>query len=181
MNASTFVPPRRLELLDTSVLLEILEVPRESDHSVDVLEEFQDKCNAGVVLQIPMATVLETGAHIRKIKVPKDPEVRKTCARKFARFLDAALSGEAPWRFTSFSWDGKVIRALLDGQDHGYGLERSIGDGVFEIGDLTIVEEWRLSSKNVSRKVYDVDVWTRDDVLRGVIDGLRERMVGSLR
>ena len=68
-----------------------------------------------------------------------------------------------------------MIRALLDGQDHDYGLERSLGDGVFEIGDLTIVEEWRLSSENVSRKVYDVDVWTLDDTLRGVIDGLRGR------
>lgn len=66
-----------------------------------------------------------------------------------------------------------MIRSLLDGKDHGYGLERSIGDGVFEIGDLTIVEEWRLSWRNVSPKVYDVDVWTRDAVLRGVIDDLR--------
>jgi hypothetical protein len=173
MNASISVHPRRLELLDTSVLLEILEVPHESDHSVDVLEEFQAKCDAGVKLQIPMATVLETGAHIRKIKVPKKPEVRKNCAKKFARFLDAALSHEAPWKFTSFSWNDEVIRSLLDGKDHGYGLERSIGDGVFEIGDLTIVEEWRLSWRNVSPKVYDVDVWTRDAVLRGVIDDLR--------
>lgn len=175
MNASTLVPPKRLELLDTSVLLEILEVPYESDRSVEIVEEFQTKCDSGVTLQIPMATVLETGAHIRKIKVPKEPEARKTCAGKFSRFLEATLSGEAPWRFTSFSWDDKVIRALLDGHDHGYSLERSLGDGVFEIGDLTIVEEWRLSSKNVNRKVYDVDVWTLDDTLRGVIDDLRGR------
>ena len=175
MNASTTVPPRRLELLDTSVLLEILEVPYESDRSVEVIEEFQAKCDAGVELQIPMATILETGSHIRKIKVPKEPEARKKCARKFSRCLEAALKNEAPWRFKSFSWDNNVIRALLDGQDHDYGLERSLGDGVFEIGDLTIVEEWRLSSENVSRKVYDVDVWTLDDTLRGVIDGLRGR------
>lgn len=175
MNASTSVPPNRLELLDTSVLLEILEVPYESDRSAEIVDEFQAKCDSGVVLQIPMATILETGSHIRKIKVPKEPEARKKCAKKFSRFLEAALKNEAPWRFTSFSWDNKVIRAILDGQDHGYGLERSLGDGVFEIGDLTIVEEWRLSSKNVNRKVYDVDVWTLDDTLRGVIDDLRGR------
>ena len=79
MNASTTVPPRRLELLDTSVLLEILEVPYESDRSVEVIEEFQAKCDAGVELQIPMATILETGSHIRTIKVPKEPEARKKC------------------------------------------------------------------------------------------------------
>lgn len=70
MNASTSVPPNRLELLDTSVLLEILEVPYESDRSAEIVDEFQAKCDSGVVLQIPMATILETGSHIRKIKVP---------------------------------------------------------------------------------------------------------------
>jgi hypothetical protein len=172
MSRSSSVPRKRLELLDTSVLLEILDVPYENDRSATIAEEFDAKVEAGVSLQIPMATVLETGAHIRRIK---EGEARRTCARTFTRFLDKTLSGTEPWSFSPFSWDADVVRALLEGRGHDYDLERSIGDGVFEIGDLTIIEEWRLTSRNLSHKVYDVDVWTLDATLRGVVDGLRTR------
>ena len=62
MSRSSSVPRKRLELLDTSVLLEILDVPYENDRSATVAEEFDAKVEAGVSLQIPMATVLETGS-----------------------------------------------------------------------------------------------------------------------
>ena len=162
MSRSSSVPRKRLELLDTSVLLEILDVPYENDRSATIAEEFDAKVEAGVSLQIPMATVLETGAHIRRIK---EGDARRTCARTFTRFLDKTLSGTEPWSFSPFSWDADVVRALLEGRGHDYDLERSIGDGVFEIGDLTIIEEWRLTSRNLSL----------DATLRGVVDGLRTR------
>lgn len=66
MSRSSPVPRKRLELLDTSVLLEILDVPYENDRSATIAEEFDAKVEAGVSLQIPMATVLETGAHISR-------------------------------------------------------------------------------------------------------------------
>jgi len=114
MSRSSSVPRKRLELLDTSVLLEILDVPYENDRFATVAEEFDAKVEAGVSLQIPMATVLETGAHIRRIK---EGDARRTCARTFTRFLDKTLSGTEPWSFSPFSWDADVVRALLEGTD----------------------------------------------------------------
>ena len=172
MNRSSSVPRRRVELIDTSVLLEILKVPFESDRFDVISEEFDAKHERGVVLQIPMATVLETGAHIRRIN---DGERRRSCARNFIEFLESALDTISPWEFRPFLWDDKVIRAILNGQDHGYTLEYSIGFGNFESGDLAIIEEWRLASKAFPRKQVDVDIWTLDTELRGIVDGLRGR------
>lgn len=170
------LPRRRMLLVDTSVLLEVLRVPFESDRSAEVTEEFDDHLRKGVALQIPMASVLETGSHIRRIR---NGDARRRCARTFTLFLEQALIEQPPWRFSPFAWNESVIRNLLDGEGHGYSLIRSIGDGIFEIGDLTIIEEWRIIFHNVSPKVYDIDVWTLDSTLRGIIDGLRAQRFSS--
>lgn len=134
------IPRRKLLLIDTCVLVEIVGVPFESDHSSDLRKEFDEHRRNRAEIRIPLVTVLETGSHIRKID---DGEERKYCAHTFVTFLRHALEEKPPWKFGKFQWDETVIRRVLDGEEHGYPLERSIGDGTFEIGDLTIIKEWR--------------------------------------
>lgn len=164
------VPRRRVLLLDTSVLVEIIKVPFEADRHDEVVADFQRHVASGVVLRIPAAAVLETGAHVGRIK---NGIQRRDCASTFVRFLEAALDDAAPWSFLEFTWSREVIRDLLDGTGHGYPLGKSLSEGVFEMGDLAIVEEWRRTDASVSKKVVDVDVWTLDGTLRAVIDSLR--------
>jgi len=165
------LPRRRVLLIDTSVLLEIIKVPFEADRHDEVVELFQRHMDSGIELRLPTATVLETGAHVRRIK---NGNARRECARSFVRFLTSALDDEAPWSFLQFTWSREVIQDLLAGTGHGYSLEQSLADGIFEIGDLMIVEEWRRTRASGLKKVVDVDVWTLDTTLRAVIDSLRD-------
>lgn len=171
---SNTINRRRLELIDTSVLLEILGTQFESDRAESVKSEWDAKAARNTIFRIPMATVMETGSHIRKMAVTDDgAELRKKCAERFVKFLRMGLSNEKPWSFEKLDWNQEFIESIVDGTQHGYTLERSIGDGVFEIGDLAIVSEWQRIRHNVSSRLWDVDVWTLDATLRGVIDGLR--------
>lgn len=77
------------------------------------------------------------------------------------------------WSFLNFEWTEAVISNMIGGEGHLYPLESSLADAAFEIGDLAIVEDWRQTSANISRKLYDVDVWTLDATLRAVIDTLK--------
>lgn len=123
------VPRRRVLLLDTSVLVEIIKVPFEADRHDEVVADFQRHVASGVVLRIPAAAVLETGAHVGRIK---NGIQRRECASTFVRFLEAALDDAAPWSFLEFTWSREVIRDLLDGTGHGYPLGKSLSEGVFE-------------------------------------------------
>lgn len=91
------LPRRRMLLVDTSVLLEVLRVPFESDRSAEVAEEFDEHLRRGVALQIPMASVLETGSHIRRIR---NGGSRRRCAKTFTLFLEQVLIERPPWRFS---------------------------------------------------------------------------------
>ncbi|QQS01650.1 MAG: hypothetical protein IPK37_04260 [Austwickia sp.] len=111
---------RRQLLIDTSVLLEILRVPYESDRHRATVEQFDLYVAEGVHLRIPAATVLETGAHVRRID---NEHHRRTCAHAFVGFLTSALTGEAPRSFLNFEWTEAVISNMIAGQGHHYPLE----------------------------------------------------------
>jgi hypothetical protein len=54
-------------LIDTSIFLEILNVPNYNQHRASVLEDFQTYATyaqSGCTFLLPMATILETGNHI---------------------------------------------------------------------------------------------------------------------
>ncbi|MDF5733562.1 MAG: hypothetical protein PUP92_37695 [Rhizonema sp. PD38] len=51
-------------LIDTSIFLELLNVPNYNQHRASVLEDFQTYAQAGCTFLLPMATILETGNHI---------------------------------------------------------------------------------------------------------------------
>ena len=59
---------RRVELIDTSVLLELLRVPFESDRADEAEAGLQARTAARVDLRLPLAAIIETGGHIGKIK-----------------------------------------------------------------------------------------------------------------
>lgn len=56
-------------LIDTSIFLEILNVPHKASQSELIFQELKEKIEAGESLFLPMATILETGNHIAKAKM----------------------------------------------------------------------------------------------------------------
>lgn len=157
-------------LIDTSVLLEILRVPYESDRHDEAKADYESYQHAGAEMRLPMATVLETGSHVRKID---DGKERRRCAHEFDKILRATVAGQAPWTFRDLRWTGQMLTRLLDGEGHHYPMADSFERASFEMGDLAIVEEWRETRANLSSTHVDVGVWTYDVTLKAVIETLK--------
>lgn len=80
-------------LIDTSIFLEILNVPKKANQSESIFQELEEKIKAGESLFLPMATILETGNHIAQ---NGDGNQRRTCAEKFVNQVTQALEGKSP-------------------------------------------------------------------------------------
>ncbi|GCL54629.1 hypothetical protein NIES3806_19720 [Microcystis aeruginosa NIES-3806] len=86
-------------LIDTSIFLEILNVPHKASQSELIFQELKEKIEAGESLFLPMATILETGNHIAQ---NGDGNQRRICAEKFVNQVTQALEGESPFTPINF-------------------------------------------------------------------------------
>lgn len=163
--------PRRLELLDTSIVLELLRVPYESDRHEDTVAQLDRRTNRGVQFQLPVAAVVEAGAHIGRIA---NGHHRRGCAEGFHRMMTKTLQRTLPWSFTSLQWDEAFIKELMDPTDPRLSpLAEYVANQQLKTGDALIVGEFRRLRRNLDRRVVDIDVWTYDAGLRAVVDALR--------
>ena len=165
---------RRVELLDTSILLEILDVPQEADEHEEVLKELDGKAVRGVTLLVSITAVVEAGDHVGNIK---DGAARRSCALRLSKLIAATLDPQRPWKFEPVSWDEPLLRALVEPifPEVVPTLVESLSQKYLQMGDLLIVGEFERLRRNLDPSVVDVDVWTKDANLRGAIDGLRSR------
>src|SRR4051794_13682647 len=97
--------------VDTSVLLNILDVPRKNSDKEDVLTEFKRLITADCLLIVPIAAVIEVGNHVARL--PGD--VARDRTTRFVNFLRSALLGQRPWVVSGAAWDISFLQALLEG------------------------------------------------------------------
>lgn len=162
------IKKRRIELLDTSVLLELLRVPFESDRHEDVVPLFDERVAAGVELRLPAASLVEAGGHVARIK---EGDARRSCAERLARVIEQTLDRAAPWSFEPLDWDADFLRALLVSASSGAPLMvEAFSQKLLEMGDLLILAEFRSLRSNLDSRVVDVDVWTLDGRLASAVD-----------
>ena len=141
-------------LIDTSIFLEILNVPHKASQSELILQELKEKIKAGESLFLPMATILETGNHIAQ---NGDGNQRRICAEKFVNQVTQALEGESPFTPISF-----LKKEDLQGWLKEFPDEAMQGRG---LGDLSIIHDWqRICDQNLGRRVY---IWSLDKHLKG--------------
>jgi len=129
--------PKRVLILDTSVLCCWLQVPGKEeagpvgdrwnhDRIHALLEQERAKSSTFV---LPIATLIETGNHIAQA-----PGQRFECARSLAGYLREAADAQSPWAaFTDQSplWQAENLRALADNWP-------LLAIGGTSIGDATI-------------------------------------------
>lgn len=149
---------RRVWVIDTTVLVEILDIPGMSKAHKASLAEFGDRVNSGDRFELPFAVIVETGNHVGQ---NGSPSQRRKVAERFCAFIDGAVSGAHPWRVMGAP-DLSVLREWIslfpahverdDAKSKGSGL-----------GDLTIVETVGRLRKTLDKT--DVDVWTLDQHL----------------
>lgn len=136
-------------LLDTSVFMEVINVPGKATQHQVILDALEAKLNARESLFLPMATIIETGNHIGQ---NGDGRERRSCAERFVSQLTQALTGLSPFKPISFLQQEELSQWLAEFPDHA-----CRGSG---LGDLSIIHDWeRLCAQSPSRRVY---IWSLD-------------------
>lgn len=136
-------------LIDASVFVEVLNVPVKARHHLAIMAELAQRVQAGDLLFLPMATILETGNHIGQ---NGDGRERRACAERFVDMVSKALDGQSPLLPVNFLESHELRAWLSEFPDYA---GRGIG-----LGDLSIVHDWqRMCHQNRRRRVY---IWSLD-------------------
>jgi len=98
-----------IALIDTSVFCNIISVPKYDQNRAEIMEQLTELIEAGTILLLPMAAVLETGNHIAHCG---SGQIRRKTAQRFCEQVGKAIDGTAPWTPTPF-WDIDALRNWL--------------------------------------------------------------------
>ena len=143
---------RAICLVDTSIFVEILNVPFMADQHAAITDQLAAKINNKESLFLPMATVLETGNHIGQIG---DGNHRRQRAERFVKQVQKAIDGDSPFKPINFL-EANDMRKWLAEFPNWLNQRRGLGD-------LSIKHDWdRLCEQNQARRVY---IWSLDQHL----------------
>ena len=145
-----------VKFIDTSVMLNLLEVPDKCSDKEIVKEQWRKSLEANDVLILPAATIIETGNHIAHIK---DGNKRRSIAEKFGEFLKKTAEEEAPWSLYGIAMDKNELTYLA--KNIGEYATRQIG-----IGDMSIIYSFE-QYKNEVPAIGTIMIWSTDAHLQG--------------
>ena len=136
-------------IVDTSVLLNIIDVPGRNQHKAEVLDRLAALIEGNDHLFIPMAAIVEVGNHIAHVA---NGEQRRAAAERFVREVHSALADQAPWKPVNFPSNDQVLKWLDEFPDSAM---REVG-----MGDLSIRQEWESCCRKYT--MSHVWVWALD-------------------
>lgn len=150
-------------LLDTSVYLNVLDVPGFNQDRTDVLAQFEKSIRSGDYFLLPLAAVWETGNHIADLS---DGQTRRRYAEVLEADVTKAFKGEVPYRATHFPGREEFLRWLVDFPDvvMRSKSEQKQREGV-SLADLSIIKEWEHNCN--LHPLSRVRVWSLDGDLAG--------------
>ena len=157
-------------LLDTSVYLNVLDVPGFNKYRNDILDAFDGRVKNSDYFLLPMATLWETGDHIADMR---DGRLRRRHAENLVNEVRSALNGDAPYRATYFPEREIFLSWLQDFPDYA---QKNTSDrekpreGV-SLSDLSIIKEWEQTRARHS--MSRVLIWSLDSYLAAYDTGPR--------
>jgi hypothetical protein len=150
---------RRVEFVDTSILVEILNIPGMNSRRRQVLADFdRRRKDSAISLILPTAAVIETGNHIHHIG---DGRARRRCAEAFAGTLRLTMDDQAPWTLHGAHWDATFLGAICSGAGTGSDFVEHATRQDLSCGDLSVVAERDEYRRNLAKGI-DVVIWTLD-------------------
>ena len=150
-------------IVDSSVLLNIIDVPDRNQRRGEVLDRLAALIEDGDHLFIPMAAIVEVGNHIAHVN---NGALRRAAAERFVKEVRSAFNDEAPpWKPINFPSNQEVLRWLDAFPDSAM---RRVG-----MGDLSIRQEWEACCQRF--RMSRVWVWTLDRDLSGLDQPVRRR------
>lgn len=150
-------------LLDTSVYLNVLDVPGWNQARESVFREFKTRIDRGDTFLLPMASIWETGNHIADLP---DGGRRRQFAEKLISELELAFAGEAPYSATHFPDKSEFLEWVSDFPDYAMRnkTEKKHREGV-SLADMAIIKEWDRTCRLNPRRT--VSIWSLDSDLSG--------------
>ncbi len=139
-------------IIDTSVLLNILDAPGYNQDRDTVFADFKDRIKAKSRFQLPIAAIIETGNHIARIP---NGDRRRRCAEKFCNMVEKALDGQAPWVVTQTPDAQKIRKWLAQFPDHAM--------QALSIADTSIIHVWEEAC--IRNRGKRVAIWSLDQNL----------------
>lgn len=148
-------------LVDTSVYLNVLDVPGWNQDRNDVLQEFKDLIEGQHHFLLPMATIWETGNHIADLVTGKR---RREFAQRLVGEVRKALDGTAPYRPTHFPDRAQFLEWLDCFPDYVMQQKnpKKAREGI-SLSDLSIIKEWEQTRQR--HPMSRVWVWSLDNDL----------------
>ncbi|MCB9264780.1 MAG: hypothetical protein H6558_07135 [Lewinellaceae bacterium] len=141
-------------IVDTSVFLNVLDVPQFNQDRGEVLANFESRINNGDTFLLPITTVIETGNHIARIN---NGNQRQDFAQKFSDQVLASIEGESPWKPLEYPEAEDVKKWLAD-----FPNTAQAGVG---LGDHIIIKQWKEQCSKYP--AYLVKIWSLDIHLQG--------------
>lgn len=149
-------------LIDTSIYMNVLNVPDRNQNREEVLAEFARRIDDKDHFLLPMATIWETGNHISRLSTGG---LRRTYAEIFVTEVVNALNGLTPYRPTYFPEKDIFTQWLIEFP--GYASRNKSpekrNEGV-SLADLSIVKEWERSCE--LHAMSRVMIWSLDSDLQ---------------
>ena len=148
-------------LIDTSVFLNLLNVPGRNQDKAKVKATFKDYVDLDVTFILPMATILETGNHIAQ---NGDGGKRRETADRFCKVIKAAFEGDAPYRPSDFPSNAEILDWLGQFPDYA-GKNKSpmkLTEGT-SFGDLSIIKEFEKCCARFG--MSEIFIWSLDSDL----------------
>jgi len=151
------VNPRSVVFVDTTILLNLLDVPNMNGERAAVLADY-NKRKAGGGLILPITTVIETGNHISHLP---NGSARRACAERFVGLLELVIAGKSPFVLHETAWGGGFFDKLVRGGTTGTTLVDHLTQGQLGCGDVAILVERDHYLARVATGVT-ATVWTLD-------------------
>lgn len=146
----------RVHFIDTSVLVNILDIPDMNQDRDAVLEEYRRlEQEDGNTFILPLATIIEAGNHIAHIS---DGSMRRIKGQEFATVLRKVADDESPWKFFEDEVTRDEIRIIADKLPESVLYKSGAGD----ISIITAYEKY--ISKTIG--IGYIRIWTTDNHLR---------------
>lgn len=147
-------------IIDTSIFLNILEIPNKSQDRDKVLKDFEEYINCGASFVLPMATIIETGNHIAQ---NGNGNTRREIAHEFCCHILKAMNDEAPYKISPFPNNEEIKSWLAKFPDLAMRNKSEHKQEGTSFGDLTIIEEFEKQKKVY--KNYEICIWSLDSDL----------------
>lgn len=141
-------------IVDTSVLLEILDVPGFCQDREAIVGEYERRLRNNDRFQLPMGVAIETGNHIGDVK---DGRIRRDRAVQFDRLLRSTLERGRAWQLLGMpaphefaDWCSQFPDEVMRG---------------FSLVDAMLIRTWEATRRRGN--MFRVAIWTKERRLMG--------------